>query len=315
MCGICGVFDFRGGAVQRDLVRKMSNAIRHRGPDGEGLYVCGQIGFGHRRLSIIDLQGGNQPITNEDDSMAIIFNGEIYNFVELREELEKNGHVFKTRSDTEVILHGYEEWGIDCLNHFNGIFAFAIWDQKQKRLFIARDHIGVKPLYYMVAGNRLLFASEIKALLQDVKCPREVDLSALGQLFTLRYVPSPNTLFRGIKKLPPAHYMLVTAGGVDVQKYWKWKPRIQEAWDERFLIETYQDLIEDAVRLQMRSDVPIGTFLEFRCRFKLIVGIDEQAIQQTGAYVYYWIRGRERGPMRPAMLVRWQGNSGLTIQK
>ena len=166
MCGICGVFDFRGGAVQRDLVRKMSNAIRHRGPDGEGLYVCGQIGFGHRRLSIIDLQGGNQPITNEDDSMAIIFNGEIYNFVELREELEKNGHVFKTRSDTEVILHGYEEWGIDCLNHFNGIFAFAIWDQKQKRLFIARDHIGVKPLYYMVAGNRLLFASEIKALLQ-----------------------------------------------------------------------------------------------------------------------------------------------------
>lgn len=155
MCGICGVFDFRGGAVQRDLVRKMSNAIRHRGPDGEGLYVCGQIGLGHRRLSIIDLQGGNQPITNEDDSMAIIFNGEIYNFVELREELEKNGHVFKTRSDTEVILHAYEEWGIDCLDHFNGIFAFAIWDQKQKRLFIARDHIGIKPLYYVVAGNRL----------------------------------------------------------------------------------------------------------------------------------------------------------------
>ncbi len=261
MCGICGVFDFKGEPVQKDLVGRMSDAIRHRGPDGEGLYVCDQIGLGHRRLSIIDLQGGNQPITNEDDSLAIIFNGEIYNFVELREELEKSGHIFKTRSDTEVILHGYEQWGIDCLNHLNGIFAFAIWDRVQKRLFIGRDHIGVKPVYYVVAGKRFLFASEIKALLQDAECPREVDLPALGELFTLRYVPSPKTLFRGIKKLPPAHYMMVTAQGVEVRKYWRWKPEIRKSWDERSLIENYQDLMEDAVRLQMRSDVPVGLFL------------------------------------------------------
>jgi len=261
MCGICGVFDFKGQPVQKDLVGRMSDAIRHRGPDGEGLYICDQVGLGHRRLSIIDLQGGNQPITNEDHSLSIIFNGEIYNFVELREELGKNGHIFKTRSDTEVILHGYEQWGTDCLNHLNGIFAFAIWDQVQKRLFIGRDHIGVKPVYYVVVGNRFLFASEIKALLQDTECPREVDLSALGELFTLRYVPSPKTLFRGIKKLPPAHYMMVTAQGVEVRKYWKWKPKIRKSWDERVLIENYQDLIEDAVRLQMRSDVPVGLFL------------------------------------------------------
>lgn len=261
MCGICGVFDKRGEPVSSELVQKMMATITHRGPDGEGKYVSGQIGLGHRRLSIIDLAGGAQPISNEDDSLQVIFNGEIYNFIELRGELEKKGHVFKTRSDTEVILHGYEEWGLDCVSRFNGIFAFALWDSNRKRLFLARDHLGVKPLYYVVLGSRLVFASEIKALLADPECPRAVDLSALAQLFTLRYVPSPRTLFDRIKKLPPAHWMVVDSSGVTIRRYWNWTPQIRSEVDEGQLIEQYQALVEDAVRLQMRSDVPVGLFL------------------------------------------------------
>jgi len=261
MCGICGAFDLKGRPVQADLIRRMSNALRHRGPDGEGYYVSEYVGLGHRRLSIIDLEGGDQPITNEDGSLQVIFNGEIYNFIELREELERRGHIFKTRSDTEVIVHSYEEWGLDCPSHFNGMFAFAIWDAKQKHLFLARDHLGVKPLYYTVVADRVLFASEIKALLQDSACPRQVDLAGMGQLFTLRYVPAPKTLFYGIKKLPCGHAMVVGAQGVEVWRYWNWTPKIRKIQDERPLIETYQHLIEDAVRLQMRSDVPVGLFL------------------------------------------------------
>src|SRR3954464_6300529 len=154
MCGISGVFDFKGAPVDRELVRRMSSAISHRGPDGEGYYFDDAVGLGHRRLSIIDIKGGSQPISNETDRLHIIFNGEIYNYVELREELQAKGHRFKTQTDTEVILHAYEQWGIDCVSRFNGIFAFAIWDQDKKRLFIARDHLGVKPLYYACVGNR-----------------------------------------------------------------------------------------------------------------------------------------------------------------
>ena len=261
MCGICGIFHFSGQRVERDLLEKMTSALSHRGPDGSGTYVSERVALGHRRLSIIDLGGGAQPISNEDGALQIIFNGEIYNFIELRKELEDKGHIFKTRSDTEVIIHGYEEWGVDCVNRFNGIFAFALWDSNRQQLFAARDHLGVKPFYYVVLGNRLLFASEIKSLLEDPECPREVDLKSLAQLFTLRFVPSPDTLFTRIKKLPPAHLMVIRPGGVEVQRYWKWKPQITTDSDEESLKEAYQDLLEDAVRLQMRSDVPVGLFL------------------------------------------------------
>jgi len=261
MCGINGVFDFSGEPVGRELVDRMSSAIHHRGPDGSGRYISGRIGLGHRRLSIIDLEGGSQPIANEDGRIQVVFNGEIYNFIELRKELEEKGHIFKTRSDTEVIVHGYEEWGLDCVGRFNGMFAFALWDQSQEQLFLARDHLGVKPLYYIVLGKRLLFASEIKALLTDPECPREVNLPALSQLFTLRYVPSPDTLFDRIKKLPPGHRMLVRPSGIEISRFWNWKPQIRARYDEQELIQTYQTLVEDAVRLQMRSDVPVGLFL------------------------------------------------------
>lgn len=261
MCGICGIYDFRGGPVDTDLLRRMMSVMEHRGPDGSGRFVAEGIGLGHRRLSIIDLEGGAQPMTNEEESLHIVFNGEIFNYLELREDLRKSGHRFKTRSDTEVILHGYEEWGTDCVRRFNGIFAFSLWDKKRKEVFLARDHLGVKPLYYAHLNQRLLFASEIKSLIQAKDCPREVDLESLGQLFSYRFVPSPRTLFRSIRKLPPGHWMRCHSDGVEVKRYWNWRPCVTNSLKEGELIERYRFLLEDAVRLQLRSDVPVGLFL------------------------------------------------------
>jgi asparagine synthase (glutamine-hydrolysing) len=283
MCGICGIFDTKGHPVDRDLLVRMNTRIRHRGPDGEGMYFGPGVGLANRRLSIIDLEGGGQPIANEDDSVNVVFNGEIYNYVELRDELKKKGHVFRTQSDTEVIVHGYEEWGDECTSRFNGMFAFALWDSKRRRLFIARDHLGVKPLYYVLLGERLLFASEIKSLLVDPECPREVDIQALSQLFTLRYVPSPRTLFQGIQKLPPAHQMIVQSGGIQTERYWKSKPRIRTEVKQSQLVEEYQALVEDAVRLQMRSDVPVGLFLssgvDSGCLLALMSKLSNQSVR------------------------------------
>lgn len=261
MCGINGIYGFNGAAVDIAHVQAMSDALGHRGPDGSGLWVQGNVGLGHRRLSIIDIDGGSQPLTNEDDTVRVVFNGEIYNFIELRAELERAGHRFKTRSDTEVIVHAYEQWGVRCVSHFNGIFAFAIWDQRERRLFLARDHLGVKPLYYAVVDNWLLFGSEIKSLLAHPACPRKVDVTALGQLFTFRYVPSPLTLFEGISKLPPGHCMTVDSKGATIDRHWAWRPVHRTATNEADLVEEYRGLVESAVKLQLRSDVPVGLFL------------------------------------------------------
>jgi len=292
MCGICGAFSFSGAPVDQGLIDRMTGVIQHRGPDGSGSFVSGRVGLGHRRLSIIDLSGGSQPISNEDDTIQIIFNGEIYNFIELREELIKQGHVFKTESDTEVIIHGYEEWGKDCVRHFNGIFAFALWDGNRRQLFLARDHLGVKPLYYIRLGDLFLFASEIKALLSAPGCPREVDLKSLGELFALRYVPSPDTLFRHIKKLIPAHHMVVDQSGIKVERFWDWKPETATRLKEDDLVEAYRELLEDAVRLQMRSDVPVGLFLS--------AGIDSGALlammsQRSDRPIHTFTIGFEEG--------------------
>lgn len=261
MCGIAGIFDRRGRPIDGDLLRKMIASIARRGPDGEGRFVDCEVGLGHRRLSIIDVEGGAQPIGNEDGSLQIVFNGEIYNFVELRKELEGAGHTFKTRSDTEVIVHAYEQWGKGCVERFNGMFAFALWDLSKREVFLARDHLGIKPLYYIDLGSRILFGSEIKALLQDPECPRDVDVESLAELFTFRYVPSPKTLFRGIRKLPPGHSMILSKRGIEVTPFWGQRPRIRERYDEEALIQEYCVLLEDAVRLQLRSDVPLGLFL------------------------------------------------------
>ena len=261
MCGICGIFDLKGAPVNRQMLDAMTGSIRHRGPDGNGQHLDHEVGLGHRRLSIIDVDGGGQPIGNEDGKLQIVFNGEIYNFIELRKELEKFGHVFRTMSDTEVIVHAYEEWGDDCVKRFNGMFAFALWDGNRRELFLARDHLGIKPLYYVQIGSRLLFSSEIKALLQDPECPREVDLDALAELFTFRSVPSPKTLFKRIFKLPPGHFIRATRKGLQISRFWNWIPGKRRQEREESLVEEYQTLLENAVRLQLRSDVPLGLFL------------------------------------------------------
>lgn len=261
MCGISGIFSFDSAPVLRDDIVRMTNAMTHRGPDGSGIFECPRVSLGHRRLSIIDVDGGAQPIGNEDNSIQVVFNGEIYNFIELRDDLESAGHRFRTRSDTEVIVHAYEQWGVDCVEKFNGMFAFALWDANEQQLFIARDHVGVKPLYYAQTTGKLLFASEIKGLLAHPSCQRSVNLSALSQLFTLRYVPSPDTLFQGIKKLGPGSRMIVTRSGLRIDRYWRTKPFIAEQISQDDAVEIYQTLVEDSVRLQMRSDVPVGLFL------------------------------------------------------
>ena len=261
MCGITGIYSLKGAPINGLVLQGMSDALAHRGPDGSGRFIQDRVGLGHRRLSIIDLDGGAQPLSNEDDSIHVVFNGEIYNFIELRQELERAGHRFKTRSDTEVIVHAYEQWGRDCVTRFNGIFAFALWDEKSRRLFIARDHLGVKPLYYCVAEGQLLFGSEIKALLAHPACPRAVNTTALGQLFTFRYVPSPLTLFDGIRKLPPGHSMVVEGPDISIKRYWDWVPAHRRQTREVDLIEEYNQIVEDAVKLQLRSDVPVGLFL------------------------------------------------------
>ena len=261
MCGISGIFDRGGEPVNKELLERMTSAIQHRGPDGQGYFVHEGIGVGHRRLSIIDVEGGSQPISNEDGTLQVVFNGEIYNYIELREELLAFGHRFRTLSDTEVIVHAYEQWGNDCVNRFNGMFAFAIVNARENTLLLARDHLGIKPLYYVLIGNQLLFASEIKALLQHPNCPREVDLDSLVELFTFRYVPSPKTMFKGIFKLPPGHRMHVSMNAMKVERFWSWVPQLRTKWHEEELIEEYQTLLEDAIRLQMRSDVPLGLFL------------------------------------------------------
>ena len=261
MCGISGIFDLSGNPINQGLLDRMTSIIEHRGPDGDGHYIDREVGLGHRRLSIIDVSGGGQPIGNEDGRLQIVFNGEIYNFIELRKELETFGHRFKTKSDTEVIVHAYEQWGAECVNRFNGMFAFAIWDARKREVFLARDHLGIKPLYYVQIGSRLLFSSEIKALLRDPECPREIDLDALAELFTFRSVPSPKTLFKRIFKLPPGHLMLATRKGLAISRFWNWIPRLRANGREGELIEEYQTLLEDAVRLQLRSDVPLGLFL------------------------------------------------------
>ena len=262
MCGICGKFSFqRHEKVSEDLLDRMCRQIRHRGPDDQGIYVKDCIGLGMRRLSIIDVAGGRQPIHNEDKSVWVVFNGEIYNFQELRDDLERKGHFFLTNSDTEVIVHAYEAYGLDCLKKFRGMFAIALWDETRQRLVLARDRVGKKPLYYTVADGALLFGSEIKSLLQDSSVARRVDLRALDLYLTFQYVPTPLTMFQGIHKLPPASVLLCEDGTVKVERYWELDDTWDGSWDVEECCERLLSLLKESVRLRMISDVPLGAFL------------------------------------------------------
>ncbi len=279
MCGICGKLNFSPGAgVSTDLLRKMNETLRHRGPDEDGFYVSPEknLGLAMRRLKIIDLSTGTQPIFNETGDIAVILNGEIYNYIELRADLEKKGHAFKTHSDTETIVHAYEVYGEDCVKYFNGMFAFALWDGRNQRLLIARDRMGIKPLYYRADSGGIAFGSEVKALLADPDCPRGLDLAALDDYFSLLYVPGPRSAFAAIKKLEPGHLLICDVKSRTVKNQTYWDRPVHASVQDRgldYYLETLDALFRDSLKLQLRSDVPNGLFLSS--------GLD------SGAIAYY----------------------------
>jgi asparagine synthase (glutamine-hydrolysing) len=262
MCGICGIVNFiESDPVDQVVIERMTEALAHRGPDDAGYFVQGRVGLGHRRLSIIDLSGGRQPIFNEDRSAAIIFNGEIYNYPALAAALTTTGHTFRTRSDTETILHSYEEYGDDCVQHLRGMFGFAIWDCAKRRLLLARDRLGVKPVYYYRNGQFLAFASEIKSLLEIELIPREVDPEALDMYLSLRYVPGPRTMFKNIFRLQPGHILVADDSGVRTTKYWDLDYPDPKPQSPECLLEKFRELLEESVRMRLISEVPLGVFL------------------------------------------------------
>jgi asparagine synthase (glutamine-hydrolysing) len=257
MCGICGTAGFSDGT----LLRRMCDVIHHRGPDDSGMFIDKGIGLGHRRLSIIDLKSGHQPIHNEDESIWIVFNGEIYNYLTLKEELEKRGHRFYTSSDTEVIVHAYEEFGEKCVEKFHGMFAFAIWDENRKKLFLARDRLGKKPMYYTLLDGTLLFGSEIKSILQYSEVIRKVDIQALHHFLTFSYIPGPRTMFEGIKKLPAGHTLSYENQKVNIVKYWEFSMNENFPNGEEYYIDNLKKILTDAIRIRLMSEVPLGAFL------------------------------------------------------
>jgi asparagine synthase (glutamine-hydrolysing) len=277
MCGICGKLEFdRNASVPEPLIRTMLNSIRHRGPDDQGVYLSSQVGLGHARLSIIDLSSGHQPLSNEDGTVWIVFNGEIYNYRELRSFLLTKGHVFKTQSDTEVIVHLYEEFGPQCVERLRGMFAFALWDGKAKQLFLARDRVGIKPLYYSLSDNAIVFASEIKAILVDPAVSRHLAPEIIDRFLTFLYVPGEETLLKDICKLAPGHYLLARNGKVEIRQYWDLsflKPSeplsMEEAESE------LSNLLAEAVELHMIADVPVGVLLSG--------GVDSTAVLSCAA--------------------------------
>lgn len=261
MCGICGKLNFDSSkGVSGALLKSMADAIQHRGPDDEGYYRSGPVGFGFRRLSIIDLNTGHQPISNEDGTVWIVFNGEIYNYQELRQGLEARGHVFTTQTDTEVIVHLYEEFGVGCVEKLRGMFAFGIWDENRKQLLLARDRVGIKPLYYWLSKSSLVFGSEIKALLADPEVKPEISPEMIDRFLTFLYVPGEETLLRNVHKLAPGSYLLAREGRTEIKQYWKLEFSPRYRTDEQAKAELLE-LFEESVRLHMISDVPVGVLL------------------------------------------------------
>jgi asparagine synthase (glutamine-hydrolysing) len=285
MCGICGKLYYDSSRpVSREVIDSMTDVMEHRGPDDRGTFFGKGVALGHRRLSIIDLSSlGHQPMSNEDGTISVVFNGEIYNYLELREELLKAGHVFRSATDTEVIVHAYEEYGREFASRFNGMFAIGLWDGRKKELLLVRDRLGVKPLYYHRNGQFISFASEIKSLLTDPEVARKVDLQALSNFFTLHYVPGPRTMFEGIMKLQPGHIMTVRGGKVETQRYWELKkdPALVKymsgAKEEDAASHLYSALSE-SVRKRMQSDVPVGALLSGGLDSSAILGLMTELI-------------------------------------
>ena len=263
MCGIAGILECSGRPVNQAELEAFTQRLTHRGPDGAGLHLDGALGLGHRRLAIIDLEGGRQPLCNEDGSVWTVFNGEIYNHRELRTELEARGHVFRSRSDTEVIVHGFEQWGVDLLLHLRGMFALAVWDARRRQLLLARDRMGIKPLCYAHDGRRLAFASELQAFTALEGFDPTLDLQAIDLFLHLNYIPHPWTAWQEVRKLPPAHYIVFNADGSTAgpQRYWQLRFEPDRSLSEAQWAERLEAALHDAVRAHLVADVPFGAFL------------------------------------------------------
>ena len=270
MCGIVGIVGSDNQPVDEALLGRMCNAIRHRGPDDDGFYVKGSVGLGMRRLSIIDLKSGHQPIHNQDRTAWIVFNGEIYNYLELREKLENLGHTFYTNSDTEAIVHAYDQYGSDCPKHLRGMFAFAIWDERTQELFLARDRVGKKPLLYAQLNGQLVFGSEFSALLLHPGVSRDVDIQAIHHYLSFMCVPAPLTAYRAIRKLEPGHSLRWRKGEIKLERYWQPDFSHKLKIDEEEAGERALEILRDAVRVRLMSEVPLGAFLSG--------GIDSSAV-------------------------------------
>jgi asparagine synthase (glutamine-hydrolysing) len=289
MCGIAGVIDvqMRGSAAQ-PILESMCNALIHRGPDAFGYFSADMVGLGHRRLCIIDLASGQQPMANEDGTIWVTFNGEIYNFVELRDQLVACGHRFATNSDTEVIVHAYEQFGQECLQRFRGMFAFAIWDGPKRQLFLARDRVGKKPLFYTQTGGRFLFASELQALVQHRAVSRDIDLSAIDDYLTLGYVPGPATIYRHIYKLPPAHFLTIKVAdsasanhALRAERYWQLKFQPKNILSERDAKDGLLEVLTEAIRLRLVADVPLGALLSGGIDSSLVVALMSKLVNRS----------------------------------
>jgi len=278
MCGITGIY-LKEGKVDSRLLKRMTDTLKNRGPDDEGYFVKEKIGLGMRRLSIIDLETGNQPMKNEDGSVWVIFNGEIYNFKEIREKLQEKNHKFVTKSDTEVLVHLYEEHGEDMVNHLNGMFAFAIWDERKKRLLLARDRLGIKPLYYYHDENRFVFASEIKSIIEDRTIKREVDLEALHYYIGYEYVPAPLTMYKGINKLEAGNMLIIEDNEIRSKQYWDVKFKPQDK-DENYFIEELIELLKDSIEKRLIADVPLGVFLSGGIDSSLLVALMSEVAKE-----------------------------------
>ena len=265
MCGLTGLFDLRGRSeIDESLLSRMNESQHHRGPDAGGLYRAPGVGLGHRRLSIIDLSSGQQPLFNEDHSVVVVYNGEIYNFQELSQELEARGHRFRTRCDTEVVVHAWEEWGVDCLSRFRGMFAFALWDSNQETLFLARDRLGIKPLHYaLLPGETLIFGSELKSLLVHPQLPRDIDPQAIEDFFAFGYIPDPRCIFKQVHKLEPGHFLKVRRGEPFPKPQCYWQPTFETQMpsSEAEVCEELRARMQEAVSIRLIADVPLGAFL------------------------------------------------------
>ena len=275
MCGICGQFNFRDQApVHPETIRRMTGTMAHRGPDDEGYYFSGPIGFGFRRLSIIDLEGGHQPMSDAEGTVWVVFNGEIYNFQELRELLEASGHIFRTRSDTEVLVHGYKEWGEDLFNHLNGMFGVAIWDSRTRKLILARDPMGIKLVYYRLENGTVTFGSEIRPIRAAFPGKPELDPVALNLFLRYRYTPSPKTLFQGIQKLAPGTMIVIEDGKSRLSRWYKNKPvTFSPPPAENEAGEALLEIYKRSVKRHLISDVPVGLLLSGGVDSGLLLGL------------------------------------------